>query len=375
MQLLGTSSAKQNFSAFYAETVESINIHKRDLDDMERLYDYVELDIPVADEKPEQKHAVVPYYLSPDPNGSVLFQLSFTFETKISIVTIFLLFLGYVVGDIITSHQVDLGVMFLPNIMVNLILKDYSSRSERIPDINEQNLNKVAKRTILTFLAFLFIFANLDSPFMAGIATKLSKSRQYKISCENYEIELIGDNTMDFKLGNQKIGQFHCEIFMPNMIQISFKSDDTTFKKLNPNGISEISFSVEPNGPVIISCSSYDANSKICQDIEMLARESFLAELSMKAIADYEYIYPSELYKLANPINNIQNSKISEHQSNKQFKVCSHRFEDAIITAAMVKFRRHSLQCLGCISKCETAIKSACEGRSRCRKYFPCTRN
>jgi hypothetical protein len=159
--------------------------------------------------------------------------------------------------------------------------------------------------------------------------------------------------TMDVRYRNRVIGNFYfeesIEEFTESIVEFGFKARDKMFKMINPNGISELSISIEPNGQPKISCASYDINSKICEQIERSSRDLLYFELLLKSIAaDSETIedYFKELYseQMAKNVYILGNSKISENQANMDFKVCSNLFDNAIVSATILKFRRYKYE-------------------------------
>jgi hypothetical protein len=325
-------------------TESIITIHKRNLDNV------VELNLPPDNEIPDQRYGVVPYYLSPDPKRSFLFHISLSEETKLFLIAGFLyiiaFFSGVIQGDVVMASG-------LFPILLGKTLEDLFSSNERIPDINDKNFNMATKKTILMLLTLLFVFANLDSSFIAHIFPNYHNSRKYNSACKNFKFELIGDSTMDFKFGNKVIGQFYFESGEKNNEIFGFIGNDPILEKINPNGISEISFLIQPNSKPKMKCSTYNPNSNVCKEIGVLALDAFLA-------SQIDHNHSIEFHE-----------NVNKRYTN-EFKICNDIFENAIISATMIKFRAHSIQCSNCVSKCKYFTKARCKNNYYCPILSTC---
>jgi hypothetical protein len=114
----------------------------------------------------------------------------------------------------------------------------FSLFSNRAIKESFDNLNAPAKAILISF-GLLFISASIGSPF---ISRNIVRMRNHNSACNNFILQIDGDGTTVFTYGKQVIGIFTWQDIDEQHLQIGFKANDDIFKKLNPNGISDIKY-------------------------------------------------------------------------------------------------------------------------------------
>jgi hypothetical protein len=198
----------------------------------------------------------------------------------------------------------------------------------------------------------------------------LAQIETYQTACENFQVELIGDESnINFDFNGENIGKFTWDDIDSDTLEIGFKP-----KSPKQNGITEMKFKIQ-NGAGVISteCSGdHECLSGVIKFNPTQKAEAnlFLKDGNVKKKAHLNSYRNEEAIEIVASHNNVM-TQISNNPKGRDFKVCSHNYEDAMIGATFAKLRQLK-PCKSCLTTCKSDIISFCESSSCHFEFSSC---